>query len=220
MKSLKTIIITVFTVLILQSCVKEKIKVAEIEGYIFSYNPKSSSSENAVDAALSVINRSLEYVAAANKDSIYVGFAQKDKNGKIEIPKIKNTDYMLVFNQQEFDKMTENANIYGQKPNTNIDFSKEFVFVLIHPSKFISGIQFYDSLNAEVEDENTIMIKPSATELPYSQNENPIYNYGENDCQVKLFKIPKGNYKNINIQWETGEIEKIKMKKCFKIIET
>ena len=159
MKNLKIIIFTLLAMLLLQSCEKEKIKVDEIEGYIFSYNPKSSSSKNAVDAALSVINRSLENVAAANKDSTYVAFAQKDKNGKIEMPKIKNTDYMLVFNQQEFDKVIENANIYGQKPNTTIDFSKEFVFVLIHPSKFISGIQFYDSLNAEVENENTMKIK-------------------------------------------------------------
>lgn len=43
--------------------------------------------------------------------------------------------------------------------------------------------------------------------------ENPIYNYGENDCQVKLFKIPKANYKNIKIQWETGAIENLKMEK-------
>ncbi len=213
MKNLKIIIITLSAVLLLQSCEKEKIKVDEIEGYIFSYNPKSSSTDNAVDAAVSVINRSLENVAAANKDSTYVGFAQKDKTGKIEMPKIKKTDYMLVFNQQEFDKVIENANIYGQKPNTTIDFSKEFVFVLIHPSKFISGIHFYDSLNAEVEDENTMEIKPSATQLPYSQNENPIYNYGENDSQVHLFRIPKSKFKTINIEWETGEIETMKIRK-------
>ena len=92
---------------------------------------------------------------------------------KIEMPKIKNTDYMLVFNQQEFDKVIENANIYGQKPNTKIDFSKEFVFVLIHPSKFISGIHFYDSLNAEVEDENTMKI-----------------NQVERNCLIRKTKIP------------------------------
>ncbi len=195
------------------SCEKEKIDVKEIEGYIFSYDPKNSSKNNAIDAVLSVINRGLESAAAENNEKSYVGFGIKDKNGNIETSKIKNTEYMLIFNQQEFDKVIANANLYGQKPKNSINFSQEFVFVLIHPSKFTSGLQFFDGLDAQVEDENIMKIKPNFTELPYIQNENPIYNYGENDYQVHQFKIPKSKFQTIIIEWETGEIETIKIRK-------
>lgn len=213
MKNMKKIIIALISIILLQSCEKEKIVVTEIEGYLFSVNPKNSTVENVVNDALSAVNRIQEQEAAKNNEDKYVGFGLEDKNGKVTMPKIENTDYMFIFNQQEFDKAIENANIYGQKPKNSVDFSQEFVFVLIHPSKFISGLQFYDGLDAYVEDENTMLIKPSFTELPYLQNENSIYNYGENDSQVKLFKISKSKFKTITIEWETGEIETLKIGK-------
>ncbi len=213
MKNMKKIIIAVISIILLQSCEKEKIVVTKIEGYIFSANPKNSTVENVVNDALSAVNRIQEQEAAKNNEDKYVGFGLQDKNGKITMPKIENAEYMLAFNQQQFDKIAENANKYGEKPKLNLDFTKEFVFVLIHPSKFSSGLQFFDGLDAIVENENTIQLKPSFSELPYSQNENPMYNYGEYDCQVSMFKIPKASYKNIDIIWETGAIENLKMEK-------
>ncbi len=208
-----TKIIIAMTFFVLQSCEKEKIVVTKIEGYIFSGNPKNSSAENAVSAILSTVNRIQEQEAAKNNEDKYVGFGLEDKNGKVTMPKIENAEYMLAFNQQQFDEIAENANKYGEKPKPNLDFSKEFVFVLIHPSKLGSGLQFFDGLDAIVENENIIQLKPSFSELPYSQNENQMYNYGDYDCQVSMFKIPKANYKNINILWETGAIENLKMEK-------
>jgi hypothetical protein len=210
MKKLKQIIL-VFSIFLFHSCEKEKINVQEIEGYVFSYNPKNSSRENTVNAILSAINREQESTAAENNEKTYKGYGIKDENGNITAPKIENTEYMLVFNEQEFDKVIENANNYGQKPTNPVDFSKEFVFVLIHPSKLMSGLQFYDGLDALIENENTIIIKPSLTELPYVKNENSIYNYGENNIQVHLFKIPKSTFKTIIIEWKTGNRETLKM---------
>jgi hypothetical protein len=213
MKNIKLLIAAIISILLLQSCEKEKIVVEKLEGFYFSSNPKNSTTLNTINDILAVVNRGQEENAQKNNETTYTGLGVKDKNGKVEIPKIKNADYMLVYNQLQFDSVIQYANVYGQKPKSNVDFSKEFVFVLIHPSKFISGLQFYDGLDALIEDENTIQIKPSFTELPYLQNENPIYNYCENDCQVSMFKIPKSKYKTINIEWETGEKETLKIGK-------
>lgn len=213
MKNIKKIIIVVITSLALQSCEKEKIVVEELEGYYFVTNPKNSTMQNVLNDVLVVVNRGQEQIAQKNGDSIYNGLGYKDRNGKVEMPKLVNTDYMLVFNEQEFEKLVEKTNPYSEKPKSKIDFKTTFVFVLIHPSKNASGIQFFDGLEAQVDDENNIKITPSCTEIPYMQNENSMYNYGENDCQVHLFKIPKSNFKTINIEWETGEKETLKMEK-------
>ena len=213
MKNIKIVIIIAITCSILQSCEKEKINVQQIDGYMFSYNPKSNSLNNSIDAVYSAVNRNLENVAIANNEKTYKAYARKDKNGNIIIPKIANTEYMLAFNQKEYDEVTSNATIFDQNPENLVDFSKEFVFVLIHPSKFISSLQFYDGLDAYVEDENTILLKPSFTGLPYIQNENPILNYDEYNFQVRLYKIPKSKFQTINIEWETGETETVKIGK-------
>ena len=213
MKKIKLLFGIVATALMIQSCEKEIIQVQEMEGYFFTSNPKKTTLESGTDAVLSAINRISENDAVANNDTSYLGYARADSSGKAIISKIKNTDFMLVFNQQEFKKLISNTNIYTEKPKDSVDFSKEFVFVLIHPSKFISGSQFYDDLKAEVEDENTMKIKPNFTEVLYRQNEDPIYNYGENDSQVHLFKVPKSKFQFINIEWQTGEMEKIKIGK-------
>lgn len=149
--------------------------------------------------------------AKAKNEQTYQGYALKDSNGKVELP--KNTGYALIFNQQEFDKIVADSNHYSQQPKTAIDFSTSFVFLLIHPSKIMSSLQFYDGLEATIEDENTIKLKPSFTELPYAQKENPIYNYGESSCQSAMYKIPKSKFKTIIVEWETGKTETIKMDK-------
>ncbi len=212
MRLSRIISIATISMLLLQSCVNEKLIVEEIKGYSFGANPKGNSTTNAINDIIAMTNRVKANVANANNESNYEGLGLQNKDGKVEIPEIKNTDYLLVFNQQEFDKTILRAmyyeNISGAKKQ--IDFSKNFVFVIIHPSKFISGLQFYDSLDAEVENETTILIKPSFSSLPYDDN-SLAQNYNKMFYQVKLFKIPKANYKNINIQWETGEVETLKM---------
>jgi hypothetical protein len=213
MKIIVTLAIAASIILLFESCEKEKIAIEKLEGYSFSSNPKNSTSENIVNDILAAVNRGRAEDAQENNEKTYEGLGIVDKNGDVEVPKVTNTDYMLVFNQQEFEKVVQYGNTYGEKPKSNIDFSKEFVFVSIHPSKFISGSQFFDEVIAEVENENTIQLKPSFSEMQYFRNENPVFNYGENKYQVSMYKIPKSKFQNINLTWPTGEIETMKMSK-------
>ena len=214
MKNLKNTILLAISILLLQSCEKEKIAVQEIKGYFFASNPKYSARENTINSMLETINKAQENSAVKNGDTTYVGFSNDVKNENTTKPKIENTDYMLVFNQKEFNNVIKYTNPYGQTPKTAINFDQEFVFIMIHPSKFSSQIQYFDGLEAqEGNDENTISISPKITAIPYIQNQESMYNYGENDPQVKMFSVPKLKFKDIKIEWQTGEVETMKIGK-------
>lgn len=211
---MKNTLLLAISILLLQSCKKEKIDVQEIEGYFFASNPKYSTGENTVNSILEVINKAQENSAVKNGDTTYVGFSNDIKNENTTKPKIENTDYMFVFNQKEFNNVLKYTNPYGQTPKTAVNFEQEFVFIIIHPSKFSSQTQYFDGLEAqEGNNENTISINPKITAIQYIQNENPIYNYGENDPQIKMFSVPKSKFKDIKIEWENGELETVKIGK-------
>lgn len=208
MKNINTIIIVAIKILILNSCVREKIVTQKIDGYFFSLNPKNTTKEDVVD---NVLCKPEERIAQKNNEKTFTGCGRKNKNGNIQTPKIKYTDYMLIFNQQEFEKVVKCANNYDKTRINSVNFSKEFVFLLIHSSKIKTGFQFFDELNAYVINESTMQLKPHITAIPYAKHQKPVRNFNENDYQTYMYKIPKSKFQTINIEWKLGEIETVKM---------
>ena len=89
MINLKNTILLAFSILLLQSCEKEKIGVQEIKGYFFASNPKYSARENTLNSMLESINKTQENSAVKNGDTTYVGFSNDPEKRLIEHNNVK-----------------------------------------------------------------------------------------------------------------------------------
>ncbi|TGE21107.1 hypothetical protein E5K02_24145 [Hymenobacter metallicola] len=179
------------------ACSREKVPVQEVEVGGFSQSPKSTSAQDAVKMVLGAVNDQQAKQAAGQEEVSGLGLEQED--GSVEVPHLDNTDYMVVTNDSTYRRVLASKGP-GEAPGS-IDFTREFVVLLVHPPVAFTGATFLDNVTAEIEEDTVVRLTLSSTPMPAVDMTGGL-GYGQYDYKVKMYKLPRKSFRKVRIVFE------------------